>query len=296
MTKRVLLVFNCLFVLIGCGVSSIVPSGPTPRPTRTPFSAPLLPPETFTSEQTLVPEITLSPPAVTLELGWESLAPGLDLRVASMWVSGVSGPVEITMLRIDPSVLDIRTHYGLDNTATVKGWHERTGALAVINGAFFEPRITVLGLLVEDGISYGLPFEDHGGMLSIKGDAAEVRSLVDAPIQPGEEFDYAIQGRPMLLMDAGQPANFDLSPEASRRTIIAQDWEGRVIFMVNDYGAISLYKMRDWLATTPELNIVRAFNLDGGGSTGMAFDVNGRTLLIDSWWPVATAVAVYPKE
>jgi uncharacterized protein YigE (DUF2233 family) len=222
------------------------------------------------------------------------LGPGLDLRIGSVWLEGISNAVDIIIIRVNPDYFDIRTHYALYDSATVAGWHERTNAVVLVNGAFFEPGETVLGTFVEDGVTYGVPFVGHGGMLTVVGDEVNIRSLARQPIQPDEQFDYAIQGRPMLLHPGGRMADFDLSAEASRRTVLAQDRDGNILFIVSDFGALSLYALQEWLATSPELNLDAAFNLDGG-STGLALEVGERSLLIDSWWEVATAVAVYPK-
>ena len=271
----------------------IGPLGPTPRPTRTP-----LPPGTPypTENSTPLPEATVTPPEVTLQAGWESIATGLQTRTAWMWVSGVNGPTEIHILRIDPTYFELRVHADLNNPATVSGWEDRTGAVALINGAFFEPGKTILGLLIQDGQVQGRPFDRHGGMLTVEQGAVRVRSILKSPLEPDESPDQAISGRPMLLYSGGLPADFNLSPEASRRTVVAQDRSGRVLFIVNDSGTVSLYQMRDWLATSPEFNIDTAFNLDGGGSTGMAINMPGRSALIDSWWAVASVLAVYPRQ
>ncbi len=272
--------------LSACG-SLIQPrSQPTPRPTRTPIHTP-----------EALPTYTPAPnqPTSTPLPDWETLAPGLEFREMIMDVPSARQPVIMSIVRIDPQHYDFRVHYDLDRPVTVAEWQAQTGATALIDGAFFEPRQTVLGLLVEDGEYYGNSFTDHGGMLTVQGDVVNVRSLEQFPYLPTEEFDYAIQGRPQLLQSGGRPAEFDLSAEASRRTVIAQDQEGRILFIVNDYGAVTLYRLRDWLEDTRELDISVAFNLDGGGSTGMAITAGGHNLLIDSWWGVASVVAIYPK-
>jgi exopolysaccharide biosynthesis protein len=213
-----------------------------------------------------------------------------------MWVSGVQGPTPIMILRIDPDYFDFRVHADLEYPRGVAEWQAITGAAALINGAFFEPGDTILGLLVADGAAQGEPFERHGGILTINNDAVAIRSILKQPLEPGEQFENAISGRPMLLYPGGLPVDFDLSPEASRRTVVAQDREGRILFIVNETGTVTLYRMRDWLATSPELNLTTAFNLDGGGSTGLSINMPTKNLLVDSWWGVASALAVYPKQ
>ncbi len=291
------------FLLAGCVPLLVAaPSGPTPRPTRTPLpwvtagpSTPGPPGAVTADHATASSPPPEGPPDVILQPGWEVLAPGLELRTAWMWIGSLPDPVEITIIRINPAYYNIRTHYALADPATVADWHARTQAAVLVNGAFFEPNDRVLGLFVEDGQAYSHSFYGHGGMLSVAGDEVLVRSLAYDPVRVDEQFDYAVQGRPMLLHPGGLMADFDLSAEASRRTAIAQDRDGNILFIVNDYGAVSLYALREWLAASPELNLNAAFNLDGGGSTGLALQVGDRSILINSWWGVATAVAAYPK-
>jgi uncharacterized protein YigE (DUF2233 family) len=281
--------------LLACGAPVNQPATSPPQLTPTPIpTLPVIPP----TSSALIATPTVPPIGVEdiPEGEWLEVMPGLDVRSEFVGKRGILARVEMIMVRVDPARYAIRTHYGLDNTASVTGWHQRVGGYVVINGAFFEPRETVLGALIEDGVVYGQPFVDHGGMLSIQGSQANVRSLAQQPWLPGEAIQYAIQGRPMLVYAGGEPVNFDLSPEGSRRTVVAQDAAGRIVLMVNDYGALSLYALRDWLATNRDLDILAAFNLDGGGSTGMVIDAPELNMTIDSWWPVATALSIQPRE
>jgi uncharacterized protein YigE (DUF2233 family) len=132
-------------------------------------------------------------------------------------------------------------------------------------------------------------------MFSVSGDTVSVRSLAQFPVDPSQHFDQALQGRPMLLYPGRFPVGFELDASPGRRTAIAQDQQGRVIFITVDESKVSLYRLRDWLAETTEVDFFVAFNLDGGGSTGLALQAGGQSILIDSEWGVATVLAAYPR-
>lgn len=280
-----------VFSLTACNMPLVRPRlTPTPRPTRTPLPLP-----------ESIPTVTLPPdpsrePTATLSPNWETLLPGFDLRLMQIEVEGFSRPVDLTLVRVDPALFVFQVHYTPGDLTTVADWQARTGALLVVNGGFYMTDKRPLGLVVVDGEPLGQSFEGHGGMLSVVGDVVSVRSLAVSPYRPGERLDQAVQGRPMLLDPGGLPADFDLAPEPARRTAVAQDRQGRIVFVVSDYGALSLYDLRDWLAETVELDLAIALNLDGGGSTGLALNAGGRSYLINSWSVIPGVIAVYLKS
>jgi endonuclease YncB( thermonuclease family) len=74
----------------------------------------------------------------------------------------------------------------------------------------------------------------------------------------------------MLIEPDGFRARTDEGFETpSRRSVIAQDRQGRLLLMVTDvFGTISFAELQSWLLESGlEVNI--AFALDGGRSTGM---------------------------
>jgi uncharacterized protein YigE (DUF2233 family) len=272
---------------LACNVPAFRPRVlPTPRPTRTP----LPPPDPTPSPPLAEPTSTPLPPS-----SWEQVMPGLEIRTEWIVADSVNAPIEMTVVRVNPTLFELKVHYDSGNIARVSEWQARTGAVFLVNGGFFLPTKETLGLIVTGGQSYGVSFEGHGGMLSVSEGGVYIRSLAQFPYLPGESLEEAVQGRPMLLYPGRFPVQFTLSDELSRRTAVGQDSQGRLVFMVNDYGTLSLYALRDWLADNDDLDLWAAFNLDGGGSTGMALQVGGRSLLIDSWSLVPSVVAVYPR-
>jgi len=241
------------------------------------------------------PTATPTPTAAPIPSDWDELRPGFATTTSPIVVNNETATV--TLIRIDPARFRLRMAYAPGNPATISEWQRRTGALMVINGGFFQRNNQTNGLLVVDGQRYGLTFDRHGGMLGVAGDKVEVRSLAEFPYQPAEALDQAVQGRPMLIYPGGFPVSIDdLEPDFSRRTAVAQDKQGRIVFMVVDYGIVSLFRLRDWMTIEhPELGLFVAFNLDGGSSTAMAVKVDDRSLLIDSTARLPSVISVYAK-
>lgn len=282
--RRYLSILYTAMLLSACNM----PSGPfslAPAPTRTPL------PEAAASATP-----SPLPPSATPAPEWEELLPGFELRVMQMWIEGLGAPVDVTVIRIDPARLDIRMHYSPGNPVEVSGWQQRLNALLVVNGGFFQANNQPRGLIVVDGQRFGTSFGNHGGMLTVSDEVVSIRALAQFPYKPEEYFDQAVQCSPMILYPGGFPVQFDdVAPDLSRRTAVAQDTRGRIVFIAIDEGVVSLYQLRDWMVEQTDLELFTAFNLDGGYSTGLALDAGGRSLTIESRAKLPIVIAVYPK-
>lgn|SRR5574341_13150 len=283
-----------LLILCLCGAAALacnLPVGdstppPTPRPTRTPLPQ---------IELTPIPTPVVIPTTPTLAPGWHTIRPGWEVRHMTLSQPGLDQPIQLAIIRLDPAMIEVRLHYDPRDLKTIDEWQEITGAPLLVNGGFFTPAYDPLGLLVVDGVLYGETFDERGGMLSVTDGLVRVRALGPDPYILGEPLDQAVQGRPLLLRPGGSRAYFDLSPEVGRRTAVGMDRQGHLIFLAVDYGAVSLYVLRDWLATTGELDLDVAFNLDGGGSTALLLDAGDNSVTIYSWSPLPIVIGVYPK-
>jgi uncharacterized protein YigE (DUF2233 family) len=189
-------------------------------------------------------------------------------------------------------------YYAPDDPATAVGWHARTKALATINGGFFLPNNLTNGLLVMNGKRFGTSFDRHGGMLSVVNDKASIRALAQFPYNRAEPLDQAVQGSPMILYPGGFPVQFDdVQDVADRRTVVAQDRSGRLMFIVADQSVVSLYRLRDWLAAErPDLDLFAAFNLDGGHSTGLVVSAGSQPVSIDSRTRIPAVIALFERK
>ena len=113
-------------------------------------------------------------------------------------------------------------------------------------------------------------FGDFGGMFAVSEGGPELRWLAQQPYHPKESFIAALQSFPILVKPGGE-LGFSAKHEdniAARRTAIAQDQLGRILFIVAPQGNLTLHQLSDFL-TNAGLNIDIAINLDGGPSSGI---------------------------
>jgi len=156
---------------------------------------------------------------------------------------------------------------------TLETWQKETSASMVVNGGYFSianERYSADGLTVLNGRTYGRSFAGFGGMLAIRAGQAELRWLAEKPYDPDETLQAAMQSFPILVRPGGK---LGFGPEredhaGARRTVIAQDKEGRILLMVAPQGYFTLHQLSAYL-TESDLDLDIAVNLDGGGSTGL---------------------------
>lgn len=254
-----------LVCLVGCNLAGASQASPTPRPAATPTPIP--------------------PP--TVEPGWEGVAPGLAMRTYR--TQNVF--TQFRAVRIDPAQHRFVAHYHAGQPRTLAAWQAALpDALVIINANFFTPENRVLGLLVSDGQVYGQAYTDRGGMFAVATDGqVRVTSNIAEPYR-GQPLAQAVQAFPMLV-EAGVAA-YTRPGTPSRRTVIGQDAQGRIVLMVTPTLGPSLAELSAYLPTT-DLGLVNAFNLDGGGSTMLAVQPAGYTL--SSLDPVPAVLAVYAR-
>ena len=199
--------------------------------------------------------------------------------------------VSFTALRIDPAYFTFRAHYRAGDPLSVSGWHDALpDAVALINANFFNQDNRILGMLVSDGVVSGESYRDRGGMFYVENGQVNIRSLIDDPYQ-GETLEQAVQAFPMLVNNSDAAFDNTRGDRAARRTAIGIDSDGRVIWLISS----SLLGMRltDLSAFLPtaDLDLVTAFNLDGGGSTLLYLADHQ----IPSFDPVPAVLAIYAR-
>ena len=253
-TKREL--WRCLlglvWLLAGCQ------SGDELRPTRLPAATPSPLPAPATATP-LLPDT-----------GWETLQPGLERRIIYLLTEDGQPYEQIYVLRFVPALFQFDIAYRPGGPQSLTAWQAETGALAVINGGYFTPEFTATGLIVVNGQASGVSYGDFAGMFTITSTGAtpQLRWLAQQPYDPAEPLHAALQSFPMLVKTAGQPGYTEPDNRPSRRTVVAQDKEGRIIFLAAGWGSFTLSGLSQFLSSS-DLAIELALNLDGGASTGI---------------------------
>ncbi len=234
------------------------------------------------------------PPADT---GWQPLGPGVELREIDVGVIPGRPTERLRIVRLDPGQLHFRVHYDPAQPRMVSTWAAQTESLLVVNGGYFAPQDEggeTIGLLVSDGQRWGTPLDTYAGMFAVTADGqASVRWLEGWPYDPQEPLAQAVQSFPVLVKPRGVigfPAGADEGTPA-RRTVVAQDRGGSILFLVAPDGYLSLHELSVFL-TGSDLAIDVALNLDGGGSTGLWLTAPDAAVEINSFTPVPSVITV----
>ena len=280
MLKPISQILNSLLVLVFIGAwgNAIYHFKSAPRPTSiaTIESMPALlsptPVATRTALPTSIPNRAATIDAAIPDGDWTQLQAGLERRVIPIYNSQNQQVESLYVWRLD------QKHFRLDvafaeRPKTLETWQQETDAALVVNGGYFSinnERYSADGLTIMDGKASGRSFNGYGGMLAIDQFGAEVRWLVQEPYNASEPLQAALQAFP-ILVEPGGGLGFPATREnyaRARRTVIAQDREGRILFIVTPDGYFTLHQLSVYL-TESDLDLDIALNLDGGGSTGI---------------------------
>jgi phosphodiester glycosidase len=204
--------------------------------------------------------------------GWSTLHPGLERRVIQVKDDGGQPVESLHIWRIDQD--DFRLDVAFSGTPkSLENWQKESDAALVVNGGYFsinDKRYSADGLTILNGQASGKSFTGFGGMLAIAGRGAELRWLAEQPYDPSEGLDAALQSFPILVEPGGR-LGFGAERDnhvSARRTVMAQDRDGRILFIVTPQGYFTLHGLSAYL-TGSDLDLDIAVNLDGGGSTGL---------------------------
>ena len=277
-------------LVAGCSSNLLSVSAPTPTPAPTPLPIP-----------TLFPTV-LSPAAVPpnrsapSDTGWLHDSSGIELRRLQLPASPDHAAASLTIVRMDPAAVRLRVGYAPGKPQSLDAWIRATPALLVVNGGFFTPEYRATALVVSDGVAYGTSYDGFGGMLAVAPDGSvSLRSLREQPYTAGEPLQQAIQSFPMLVQPGGVPASIDEDGDRARRTVVAQDKDGRLLFVVCSTFSFSLHELAAWLASS-DLQIDRALNLDGGRSTAMSLQAGALQERIEPFDVLPMVLFVEPRS
>jgi uncharacterized protein YigE (DUF2233 family) len=264
--------YLCLFclLLVGCGVGlgvGVETAVPTPimlpeqSPTviATPFST-AVPTAAVTATTALTP--------LPADTGWQVLRPGLERRLINLRDGQDTLVESIYLLRLEPDRFEFRLGYRPGQPQSLRDWQAETGALLVVNAGYFTENHIATGLIVMDDVVSGVGYGDFAGMFTITDTGPDIRWLRERPYSPDESLRYAFQSFPLLVRPDGQPAFPEEDDRRSRRTVVGQDGNGRILFLIAPFGHFTLHQLSQWLAQS-DLDLRIALNLDGGTSSGL---------------------------
>src|SRR6185436_6082257 len=192
---------------------------------------------------------------------WQALAPGAErLRLEEDGLRLDLFRFDLTRYRPEVVVL------GPERPRAASALRADTGAVAVVNGGFFDEQWRSLGLRIAGGKTViGLRPRVDWGVLLVREGRAQIVHSREFRADPG--ILQAIQVGPRLLA-AGQPMK--LKPQSARRTAVALDREGRTLTLVIADAPASAQRVAEALA---RLGFDAALMFDGGPSTQLAIEL-----------------------
>lgn len=229
-------------------------------------------------------------------LRWQDALPGLTYARAELLVGADQQPVAVHLLRLEPRAWQLRvvTSQKMGKPLGSPGDFLAAipGAVAAINGGFFDPAYKPLGLLVDDGVTLSpLRRVDHG-VFGIAAQQPLLRHASEWKDLP--ELEFAVECGPRLLVD-GRPLGF--KPGTARRTALGSDGQGRVLLIVSD-GVLQLSELAQFLrqpAADGGPGLVNALNLDGGPSTMLQIDAGPVHVSVPTPVQVPVGIVVVPR-
>ena len=281
--------------LIACTAAQ-PPNRPIPTPIL-PVTGPLAHPTPMLNDVPTVPTLTptaavLTSPTPMPDTDWQLLRPGLERRLIRLLDENERLQERLYLLRLQPELYRLTVAYRPGEAQSISAWQAETGALLVVNGGFFTEELLATGRIVVDGIGSGLSYRNFGGMLAITADSLEIRSLAERPYDPGEALQYALQSFPLLVNPGGKIGFPEEDSLRGRRTVVALDRNGRLLFILAPNGSFTLHELSRYLVES-DLDIEIALNLDGGTSTGLRLANPAEE--IPAFVPLPVVIDNYPE-
>ena len=232
------------------------------------------------------PEPLKEAPPRSLTKGWEAAAPGLAYQVREAG----GGLAQLAAVRVDLArhrleAADLTR--GESKPATVRALAKARGAVAAINGGYFDEHWHPLGALVHAGKQTNPPFRKSGGIFCIVGNRAVLRRSQDGLPAGATE---ALQCHPRLV--TGGQVLSGLKPGEHIRSAVGLTAAGEVVLAVTGRGELSL---RDWARAMKALGCKEALNLDGGPSSQLYLHAGKTELDLPGAYGVPSALVVLPR-
>lgn len=170
------------------------------------------------------------------------------------------------------------------------------GAIAGVNGGFFHPDFSTLGLMIADGRKTGQFTRSSlisGAVLVV---SHEPYLVWNHEFLGETGVTQLLQAGPRLV-DDGQPLPSLNRTKQAVRTFVATD--GARLWAIGTVHGTTLGGLGDLLASSnllPNMQVKRALNLDGGRSTALyARTSNGTEISRPGWSTVRNYLAVVPR-
>jgi uncharacterized protein YigE (DUF2233 family) len=225
------------------------------------------------SSQAPATKLKNNPALVVTDAGsWKVIQKGVEFRKMSLERSEPSHSIDLKLLRFDTRLVVPRVLQSVQfqlKSANAKTFAEKSGALAAINGSYFDTDGKPLAFLkiANQAINTRIAKNAlYSGVFSIK-DQQPLISRRDDFL--AEQADEGLQSGPLLLLHGNLQTITGVPSRANRRALIGIDPEQRLIIAVADslLGGLHWPELQEIFSATPwQIQVTDLLNLDGGGS------------------------------
>ena len=193
--------------------------------------------------------------------------PGLEFREREVAEGGATATLWV--VAFNPKTHTFAVMDNPDGAYDLASASAKRGALAAVNGGYFHPDKTPLGLVVRQGAQIHRLEKGKllSGVVSATGNAVAIQRT--GAFKLTQAVREALQAGPFLV-EGGKPIAGLNSTRSAARTVVFQDAKGRAGLLICK--SATLAETAALLASPavfPEARIVRALNLDGGSSTAL---------------------------
>ena len=172
----------------------------------------------------------------------------------------------------------------------------KRGALAAVNGGYFHPDRTPLGLVVRQGVTIH-PLERAkllSGLVVVKKD--RVALLRTGEFRASAEVREALQAGPFLVDGGKAVAGLDDNRSAVRTVVFADDAGNFGVMMCRSATLAETGRLLTSPGLLPVGKITRALNLDGGSSTALWVKREPPVFYSPEWKGVRNYLAIVPRK
>ena len=225
----------------------------------------------------------------------EKLAAPADIDFVRRSASDGKRSVEMHMVTFRAKTHTFAVMDNPDGAFDLGSASAKRGALAAVNGGYFHPDRTPLGLVVRQGVTIHALERAKllSGIVVVKKNRFALLRV--AEFRPSPEVREALQAGPFLL-DGGKAVAGLNDTRGAARTVVFADGAGN--FGVLICKSATLAETGRILATDglfPQVKITRALNLDGGSSTALWVKREPSPFYSREWKGVRNYLAIVPR-
>jgi len=224
------------------------------------------------------------------------MAPGIHYAT---WSFAISEKERTTLhaFRIDPAEYNIKVELAPNEKEgfTASEMARRSGALVAVNGGFFTPEHTSIGLIMNNGKEMR-PLHKTSWWSVFYIENGKPRISTPSSFKASKDISMALQVGPRLTVDGTMIST--LKEGTSTRSAVGIDRTGKVVIAVTSGFGISLKELARRMSGSVfegGLDCPDAMALDGGSSSQIYAKIGDFNLSIEGLARVTNGIVVLPR-